>query len=80
LVFKPAATTSTPLRALAGNRVKTGVGEEATDADATAFCTTAASTRSKLLAATETTLPFAEEVVVAIVVATERCPRVATIK
>jgi hypothetical protein len=25
-------------------------------------------------------LPFAEEVVVAIVVATERCPRVATIK
>jgi hypothetical protein len=53
-------------------------GEDATDADATAFCTTAASTRSKLLAATEKTLPFAGEVVVAIVAATARFTRVAT--
>jgi hypothetical protein len=29
---------------------KTGVGEDATDADATALCTTAASIRSKLVA------------------------------
>jgi hypothetical protein len=31
---------------LAESRIKTGVGEEATDADSTAFCTTAASIRS----------------------------------
>ena len=78
MVFKPAAMTSTPLRAISGARVKTAVEEDATDADATAFCTTAASIRSKLLAAKETTLPFAGEVVV--VVATARCTRVATIK
>jgi hypothetical protein len=50
------------------------VGEDATDADATAFCTTAASIRSKLLAAKETTFSFVEEVVVA----TARCTWVAT--
>jgi len=54
------------------------VGEEATDADATAFCTTiVASIRSKL-ATKETKLPFAGVVVVAIVVATARCRWVAT--
>jgi hypothetical protein len=40
--------------------------------DSTAFCTTVASFRCKLLAATETTLPFVG-VVVAIVVATAHC-------
>ena len=54
LVFKPAAASSTSLRVIIGTRAKSGVGEDATDADATAFCTTAASIRSKLLAATET--------------------------
>jgi hypothetical protein len=54
------------------------MGEDATDGDATAFCTTAASTRNKLLAATETTLPFVGEGVVAIVAATARCTLVAT--
>ncbi len=50
-------------------------GEEATDADATAFCTTAASIRN-----TKTSvLPFAGVVVVAVVVATARCTLVATI-
>ena len=71
--------TSAPLRTLTIGRAKMDAGEEATDADATAFCKTAASTRSKLLAATETILPFVGEVVVAIVVATARCTRVATI-
>jgi hypothetical protein len=54
------------------------VGEDATDADATAFCTTAASIRSKLGAPEETTVHYAG-VVVAIVVATARCTQVATI-
>ncbi len=76
LVFKPAAATSTPPRVLIGALAITGVGEDATDADATAFCTAAASFRSKLLAAKETTLPFVG-VVVAIVVATARCTWVA---
>jgi len=49
------------------------VGEDATDADATAFCTTAASIRSKLGAPEETTVHYAGVVVVAIVVATARC-------
>jgi hypothetical protein len=34
------------LRALTGARAKTEAGEDATDADATAFCTTAASIRN----------------------------------
>jgi hypothetical protein len=72
LAFKPAVATSTPLRALIRARAKTG-GQDATDADATAFCTTAASIRSKLLTAKETEVPFAEVVVVAVVVATARC-------
>ena len=47
LAFKTRPTASTQLRVLKRARAKTGVGEEATDAaDATAFCTTAASTRS----------------------------------
>ena len=37
LVFKPAATTSAPLRALTGARAKTGTGEDA-DVAATEFC------------------------------------------
>jgi hypothetical protein len=55
------------------------VGEDATDADATAFCTTAASIRSKLGAPEETTVHYAGVVVVAIVIATARCTQVATI-
>jgi hypothetical protein len=48
LVFKPATETSTPLQALTGARAKTDAGEDATDADATAFCTTiVASFRTK---------------------------------
>jgi hypothetical protein len=39
--------------------MKMGVGKEATDADATAFCATAASTRSKTLAAKDN-IAFAE--------------------
>ena len=51
-----------------------GAGEEATDADATAFCATVASTRN-----TKTSvLPFVRVVVVAVVVATVRCTLVAT--
>jgi hypothetical protein len=46
LAFKPAAATSTVLRVLIGARAKMGVGEDAADAAATAFCTTAASFRS----------------------------------
>jgi len=47
LAFKPAVATSTPLRALTGAREIMEAGEEATDAaDATAFCTTVASTRN----------------------------------
>jgi len=50
-------------------------GEEATDAaDATAFCTTAASTRNAKISV----LPFAEVVVAAVIVATARCTLVAT--
>jgi hypothetical protein len=75
-VFKPAAATSTPLRALRGARAKTGVREDATDADATAFCTAVASFRNTK----EPALTFVGEVVVAIVAATARCIRVATIK
>jgi hypothetical protein len=41
------------------SKMKRGVGEEATDADATAFCSTAASTRSKTLAARDN-IAFAE--------------------
>ena len=74
LVFKPAATKSAPLRALTGARAKTGAGEEATDADATAFCTTIASFRNTKKSA----LPFAREVVVDVVVATARRTPVAT--
>jgi len=38
------------------------VGEDATDAaDATPFCTTAASTRNKTLSTKKTTLPFVEK-------------------
>jgi hypothetical protein len=47
LVFKPVAKTSASLRVLTGARQKKGVGEDATDADATAFCTTVESTKSK---------------------------------
>jgi hypothetical protein len=75
LAFKPAARTLSRLRTLTGTRVKMGVGEEATDADATAFFTTVASIRN-----TKTSvLPFAGVVVVAVVVATARCTLVATI-
>ena len=49
-------------------------GEDATDADATAFCTTVASIRNTKASV----LPFAG-VVVAVVVATARCTLVATI-
>jgi hypothetical protein len=72
LTFKPVATTSASLRAQTGARAKTDEGEEATDADVTAFCTTAASTRNKLLAAKETTMTSVGGVVVAIVAATTR--------
>jgi hypothetical protein len=37
LAFKPTTATSTVLRVLLGVRAKTAVGEDATDADATAF-------------------------------------------
>ena len=47
LAFKPAAATSMPLTALTGASAKTDVGEDATDADATPFCTTVASFRAK---------------------------------
>ena len=39
LAFKPAPATSTPLRALTGARANMVVGEDAADADATAFST-----------------------------------------
>lgn len=75
LVFKPAATKSAPLRALTGARAKTGAGEDAPDAAAQAFCTTIASFRNTK----ESALPFAGEVVVAVVVvATARRTPVAT--
>jgi hypothetical protein len=60
LAFKLAAAKSTPLRALMGARVKTDVGEDATDANATAFSTCCCIYQKQTLAAKETTLPFAE--------------------
>jgi hypothetical protein len=76
LVFKPAAMTSAPVWALTGVRAKTGAIEAvAANAAATAFCTmNVASFRNNK----ELALPF-EGVVVAIVVATAPCARVATI-
>ncbi len=60
------------------SKSKNGRGRRCNDdADAIAFCTATASTRSKLLAAKEATLPFPREVVV-IVVATVCCTLVAT--
>ena len=59
--------TSAPVWALTGARAKTGAIEAvAANAAATAFCTTVASFRTTK----ESALPFAGEVVVAIVVAT----------
>jgi len=65
---------SAPLRALTGTIAKTEDGEDTADAAAQAFCTTVASFRN----IKESALPFAGEVVVAIVVATACCARVAT--
>ncbi len=46
--FLPAVALPAPLRDANRAKAKTGAGEDATDADATAFCRAAASTRSKL--------------------------------
>ncbi len=48
------------LRALTGARAKTEAGEEATDADATAFCTTCCIYQKQTLTAKKTTMPFTE--------------------
>jgi hypothetical protein len=75
LVFKPAATTKAPLRALTRARAKTGTEEDAANTAAQEFSKTiVASFRNTK----EPALPFAGEVVVEIVVATARCAWVAT--
>jgi hypothetical protein len=58
LAFKPAAATSTPLRARIGAGAKTGVGEDATDADATAFAQLLH--QSEALWLSKTTMPVPE--------------------
>jgi hypothetical protein len=79
LACKLVPTTSTQLRALTRAGAIIEAEEDAADVDAQAFCATVASIRSKLGVAEETTVPFAGEVVVAVVVATARCTGVATI-
>ena len=69
--------TSAPIGAPTGDKVKTGAIEDTpSDASATTFCTTIVESFRNTK---QSALPFAGEVVVAIVVATSRCTWVATI-